>query len=120
MLSPASTNENHQLELPGAWEPPCNSIVEQFDPLETIKKACEMQQLHRISGMANVIVCDCTGDSSSRSGGFAFLWTNRIQVSICSLSLNYIDMHITIGAFPLSFKALGYMAFLMLLGRRKH
>lgn len=62
-------------------------------------------------GFTKVLVVSCIGDGRDRAGGQACFWNDNIEVQILSLSLNFIDMLVSVDAGEQVWRCTGIYGF---------
>lgn len=64
---------------------------------ETRRKDHEMNVWRNLHGLANLITVSCHGEGKDRAGGLAFFWKEGVEVQLLSMSVNHIDLLVSMG-----------------------
>ncbi|KAK7281130.1 hypothetical protein RIF29_08848 [Crotalaria pallida] len=67
--------------------------------MEIRRKAMELQVIHSINSYYNLFAMDCDGSGRDRAGGLALLWNKALDITVISVSLNHIDLSMTLKEF---------------------
>lgn len=60
-------------------------------------KSFEFEGIKQKCGFNSCLAIDCRGSGKERAGGLALMWSEPMQITISSYSLNHIGGHFTDG-----------------------